>query len=1196
MTKSLSVALAALVFVFCANGLSPVYGQGTAAQGEISDIYWLALGPFSTTVACDGDAALFLENQIAPTRIYCEYPEDGDPVEYDPELAATTGYAVTSPVDEDTGDPIWRPFDDGTPDGLLNFDADIGGGLTEQVIFVATYVEYDGDDTTLVDFCARSDDDVQIWLDGQLLINALHCAGHGGVGACQQLRTEVEIEPGVHRIIMAVFEQGGGWGGALRLIDSATGLAIEDGDPEWFFLGHDSGGIEAPPCQDFANRELSGVGSLTACPPGLGGPITAIVTHDLPPGADAGDEVTVSECILGVQPDDITADGATITPIEATALNAQGFIKTWLHLGPYSQAGGAAPGCEVMVLDYLTDGDMTELDIEPAEGDEIDTDFGGAAASDGLAISNDTVNPDGIPTWRVWVDTDDTVNLQEVDGAANNVMSYQVVYFELDEPMDTLGYGLGSDDAIQVLVDDIEIDCLNEDRGCGGTNAVQNTGDISFAFPDGVIEEGCHRLMLKTFNGGGGHCFRFRFQDVTTGEPITEGITLSLSPECEEMELDPVGACIAIDTTRGQLAGDGVTYTVDADSGVFDFDGDVDGALTAGDVSIALLPSSEDFGPFDDPEFEHAHQVGVECAGAQVAGGDGDLTITAGGTDIWSTADQFTFAYTEQTGDFSARVLIADRIMGNNDWGKHGIMVRENCSPGSPFAFVCDQQSAAGGPNSTTFQWRLDQGIDAAWFGNAFPANLHADELRLDRVGNEFIGYLLDEFGDFAGVPGEWVEIARQTLPDAPETMQLGLAVTSHDACNLVTVTFADWDLTSGAPCQGVRGLVCNNTPEGIELTWDENPGLDNCGGTISVSLNGEVIDDVALDATSTIVSADLLVDGLNTFRVANEAGGVACAYFGGESLYINCGGERLDDDLGTGIGDGRVWEEDSGANPSPFLVSTATNVANFANGLNPAIGVADTQLVEPDFVDDPLRSVLFATERWKDGDVTYRIPLPEACYEVTLLFAEGCCSQGCEDIEDPALSAGTCRVVDLLLNGDLVEDQFAQHVVAQRELGEILPNANWGVAVAAGPYTVTGDVIEITVADLGPGGPPQNASIKGIAIERVGDAGDCGGGGDGVGPFVRGDCNGDGNVIGQVGDAIFVLNFNFLGGPVPACMAACDSNADGNVIGQVGDAIYTLNFNFLGGPAIPEPFPECATSTDESDIALGCETPIACP
>jgi hypothetical protein len=34
---------------------------------------------------------------------------------------------------------------------------------------------------------------------------------------------------------------------------------------------------------------------------------------------------------------------------------------------------------------------------------------------------------------------------------------------------------------------------------------------------------------------------------------------------------------------------------------------------------------------------------------------------------------------------------------------------------------------------------------------------------------------------------------------------------------------------------------------------------------------------------------------------------------------------------------------------------------------------------------------------------------------------------------------------------------------------------------------------------------------------------------------FIRGDCNGDGEVIGTVTDAVYVLSFNFLGGPPPA-------------------------------------------------------------
>jgi len=112
------------------------------------------------------------------------------------------------------------------------------------------------------------------------------------------------------------------------------------------------------------------------------------------------------------------------------------------------------------------------------------------------------------------------------------------------------------------------------------------------------------------------------------------------------------------------------------------------------------------------------------------------------------------------------------------------------------------------------------------------------------------------------------------------------------------------------------------------------------------------------------------------------------------------------------------------------------------------------------------------------------------------------------------------------------------------------------------------------------------------------GDFGEFTGGG-GVGPFVRGDCNGDGKVTGQVTDAVFLLNFNFLGGDPPPCSAACDINGDGAWTGQVTDAVYILNYNFLGGPAPPAPFPGCGLSTLQSDKDLGCATPTpagSCP
>jgi hypothetical protein len=99
-----------------------------------------------------------------------------------------------------------------------------------------------------------------------------------------------------------------------------------------------------------------------------------------------------------------------------------------------------------------------------------------------------------------------------------------------------------------------------------------------------------------------------------------------------------------------------------------------------------------------------------------------------------------------------------------------------------------------------------------------------------------------------------------------------------------------------------------------------------------------------------------------------------------------------------------------------------------------------------------------------------------------------------------------------------------------------------------------------------------------------------------GAARFLRGDCDGDGRVAGLVTDAVYLLGYNFRGGPRPACLAACDANGDGRVDGVVTDAVYLLNHNFLGGPAPVAPFPGCGAGALETDGSLGCDTSPSCP
>jgi M6 family metalloprotease-like protein len=64
--------------------------------------------------------------------------------------------------------------------------------------------------------------------------------------------------------------------------------------------------------------------------------------------------------------------------------------------------------------------------------------------------------------------------------------------------------------------------------------------------------------------------------------------------------------------------------------------------------------------------------------------------------------------------------------------------------------------------------------------------------------------------------------------------------------------------------------------------------------------------------------------------------------------------------------------------------------------------------------------------------------------------------------------------------------------------------------------------------------------------------------------PYVCGDANGDGQA--NVGDAVYLINFVFKGGPAPDPLCVGDANDDNGT--NVGDAVYLINFVFKGGPA----------------------------
>ena len=69
---------------------------------------------------------------------------------------------------------------------------------------------------------------------------------------------------------------------------------------------------------------------------------------------------------------------------------------------------------------------------------------------------------------------------------------------------------------------------------------------------------------------------------------------------------------------------------------------------------------------------------------------------------------------------------------------------------------------------------------------------------------------------------------------------------------------------------------------------------------------------------------------------------------------------------------------------------------------------------------------------------------------------------------------------------------------------------------------------------------------------------------------YIPGDVNSD--CIVDIGDASYLINYLFIGGPPPDCdlpIARADANCD--CVIDIGDASWIINWLFIGGPA-PKP------------------------
>jgi hypothetical protein len=158
----------------------------------------------------------------------------------------------------------------------------------------------------------------------------------------------------------------------------------------------------------------------------------------------------------------------------------------------------------------------------------------------------------------------------------------------------------------------------------------------------------------------------------------------------------------------------------------------------------------------------------------------GTYTMTASGTDIWDTADEFRYAFKQLSGagSITAKVLSVDNT---NAWAKAGVMIRETLDPGSKHALMDITPD-----NGASFQVRT--AVDGTSFQMSQPGITAPYWVKLERdASGTFSGsYSAD------GVTWHQVEGATPVQIPMSQNVYIGLALTSHSAGVICKAEFSN--------------------------------------------------------------------------------------------------------------------------------------------------------------------------------------------------------------------------------------------------------------------------------------------------------------------------------------------------------------------------------------------------------------------
>lgn len=175
-----------------------------------------------------------------------------------------------------------------------------------------------------------------------------------------------------------------------------------------------------------------------------------------------------------------------------------------------------------------------------------------------------------------------------------------------------------------------------------------------------------------------------------------------------------------------------------------------------------------------------------------------ELTIVAGGADIWGTHDEFQYEYTTIKGDFDISVKVVS-LSKTHLYTKAGLMARtdltDNCKH-VYFQVFPDNNARNKNNGGCEFQYRAEKAGEMKAIypnqetaGNKFDVNFPNTWIRLKRTGNVYESFLSHN--------NKTWNLYSTYEQEMPDELMVGLAVTSHDAEEFTTAVFSGLQTTS---------------------------------------------------------------------------------------------------------------------------------------------------------------------------------------------------------------------------------------------------------------------------------------------------------------------------------------------------------------------------------------------------------------